>query len=38
MVDKIYNFWNRNPVTVAREYTASWGKKAVPPLPNRPSY
>jgi Icc protein len=38
LVDKIYNFWNRNPITVSREYTASWGKKAIPPLPNRPSY
>jgi len=38
LVDKIYNFWNRNPVTVARKYTASWGKEAVPPKPNRPSF
>lgn len=38
LVDKIYNFWNRNPVTVAKAYTLSWGKEAVPPRPNRPSY
>jgi 3',5'-cyclic-AMP phosphodiesterase len=38
LVDKIYNFWNRNPVTVAKAYTESWGKQAVPPKPNRPGY
>ena len=38
LVDKVYNLWNRNPVTVARAYTASWGKEAVPPRPNRPAY
>jgi len=38
LVDKVYNFWNRNPLTVARNYTASWGKEAVPPRPNRSSY
>jgi 3',5'-cyclic-AMP phosphodiesterase len=38
LVDKIYNFWNRNPLTVARAYTLSGGKEAVPPKPNRPTY
>ncbi len=38
LVDTVHNFWNRNPVTIARAYTASWGKQAVPPKPNRPSY
>jgi Icc protein len=38
LVDKLYYFWNRNPVTVAKNYTASWGKEAVPAKPNRPSY
>jgi 3',5'-cyclic AMP phosphodiesterase CpdA len=38
LVDKIHGFWNRNPVTVARGYTASWGRSAVPPLPNRVGY
>lgn len=38
LVDKVYSLWNRNPITVAKGYTASWGKKCVPPKPNRPSY
>lgn len=38
LVDKIYHFWNRNPITVAKNYTSSWGKEAVPPSPNRPGY
>ena len=38
LVDKIYNLWNRNPITVAKGYTLSMGKKCVPPKPNRPSY
>ncbi len=38
LVDKVYNLWNRNPVTVARAYTASWGKEGVPPKPNLASY
>jgi len=38
LVDKVYNLWNRNPITVAKGYTASGGKKCVPPKPNRPSY
>lgn len=38
LVDKIHNFWNRNPLTVSRAYTLSWGKVAVPPKPNRPSF
>ena len=38
LVDKVYSLWNRNPVTVASAYTASWGKQAKPPLPNRASY
>jgi 3',5'-cyclic AMP phosphodiesterase CpdA len=38
LVDKIYNLWNRNPVTIARVYTASWGKEGVPPKPNLASY
>ena len=38
LVDKVYNFWNRNPLTVARNYTASWGREAVPPRANRSSY
>ncbi len=38
LVDKVYNLWNRNPVTVARGYTLSWGKESVPPRPNLKSY
>lgn len=38
LVDKIYGLWNRNPITVARNYTLSWGKKNVPPKPNLGSY
>jgi Icc protein len=38
LVDKIYNLWNRNPITVAKGYTASGGTKFVPPKPNRPGY
>jgi len=38
LVDKIYNLWNRNPITVARAYTSSWGKKSMPLRPNLKSY
>lgn len=38
LVDKIHSFWNRNPLTVSRTYTSSWGKQDVPPKPNRPSF
>ena len=38
LVDKVYNLWNRTPLTVSRAYTASWGKESVPPKPNRASY
>jgi hypothetical protein len=38
LVDKVYNLWNRNPMTVSRNYMVSWGKESVPPRPNLPSY
>ena len=38
LVDKVYNLWNRNPMTVSRNYMVSWGKEGVPPKPNLPSY
>ena len=38
LVDKVYTLWNRNPVTVARTYTASWGKEGVPSQPNLKSF
>jgi 3',5'-cyclic AMP phosphodiesterase CpdA len=38
LVDKVYNLWNRKPITLSRAYTASWGSIGVPPRPNRASY
>ena len=38
LVDKIYNLWNRNPVTVTRAYTASNGTKDKPAAPLLASY
>jgi 3',5'-cyclic-AMP phosphodiesterase len=38
LVDKIYNLWNRKPITVSRAYTESWGRESVPVKPNRLSY
>lgn len=38
LVDKVYNLWNRNPVTVSRRYTASRGKTDAPPTSNLRSY
>ncbi|MHC4136056.1 MAG: metallophosphoesterase family protein [Planctomycetota bacterium] len=38
LVDKIYNLWNRDPVTIRRRYLSSWGKDAVPKKPARASY
>jgi Icc protein len=38
LVDKIYNLWNRKPIMVAKDYTASWGKQSIPLKPNRASY
>jgi 3',5'-cyclic AMP phosphodiesterase CpdA len=38
LVDKIYDLWNRNPITVGANYLVSGGKEAVPPRPNRFSY
>lgn len=38
LVDKIYNLWNRNPITLTRTYMVSWGKEGAPPRPNLPSY
>lgn len=38
LVDKVYYFWNRNPITVAKAYTASWGTESVPAQPNLKSY
>lgn len=38
LVDKIYNLWNRNPITVSRTYLVSRGKIDRPPKPNLASY
>ncbi len=38
LVDKVYNLWNRNPVTVRARYLASRGRRAAPARPNLTSY
>ena len=38
LIDKVYNLWNRNPITISSTYTSSWGRRDKPPMPNRPSY
>jgi len=38
LVDKVYGLWNRNPITVTREYVRSGGKRATPPKANVVSY
>jgi 3',5'-cyclic-AMP phosphodiesterase len=38
LADKIYNLWNRNPVTVSRAYMTSRGAKDKPAVPNLKSY
>lgn len=38
LVDKVYNLWNRNPVTVRRTYLASGGRKDRPAEPNLVSF
>jgi Icc protein len=38
LIDKVYNLWNRNPVTISRNYIASRGAKDKPPAPTRHSY
>ena len=37
-VSKHYNLWRRDPITVAKAYLESWGKEAIPPAPEFPSY
>lgn len=38
LVDKVYNLWNRNPVTVSRSYMMSNGTVDAPPRPNLEAY
>jgi Icc protein len=33
LVDKVYNLWNRNPLTVSRSYTSSSGREDRPQAP-----
>ncbi|HXZ85872.1 MAG TPA: metallophosphoesterase [Myxococcota bacterium] len=38
MVDKVYDLWNRNPVTVSRTYMKSRGQEDRPPAPKLVSF
>jgi hypothetical protein len=38
LADKVYNLWNRNPVTISRTYMATKGTKDKPQMPVRRSY
>lgn len=38
LADKVYNLWNRNPMTVTRTYTATRGAKDKPEVPVRRSF
>lgn len=38
VVNKLYNLWDRNPVTVRASYLASGGKQDAPPRTKLPSY
>src|SRR6266481_3109599 len=38
LADKIYNLWDRNPVTIRADYLVSHGKIARPPAPQFASY
>jgi 3',5'-cyclic AMP phosphodiesterase CpdA len=38
MVDKLYNLWNRDPVTIKASYVASYGFKDRPPAAKLTSY
>jgi 3',5'-cyclic AMP phosphodiesterase CpdA len=38
LIDKVYNLWNRNPITVSRAYMTSRGQRDKPPAPARRSY
>ncbi len=37
-VDKLYNLWDRDPVTIRSSYLTSGGKSDVPPAPRLPTY
>jgi len=38
LIDKLYNLWNRNPVTVSKKYMVSNGKQDAPATSNLRSY
>jgi len=38
LIDKLYNLWNRNPITISRNYLASKGTKDRPKPPPLKSY
>ena len=38
LIDKVYNLWNRNPVTVSRMYLVNQGKTSSPAKPNLVSF
>jgi hypothetical protein len=38
LADKVYNLWNRNPVTITKAYTASNGTRDKPAAPNLRTY
>jgi 3',5'-cyclic AMP phosphodiesterase CpdA len=38
LVDKVYNLWDRNPVTVRASYLKSMGKVDLPPAPTLKTY
>ncbi|HVZ33833.1 MAG TPA: metallophosphoesterase, partial [Polyangiaceae bacterium] len=38
LIDKVYNLWNRNPVTITKNYMATKGAKDKPPVPKLTSY
>jgi 3',5'-cyclic-AMP phosphodiesterase len=38
LVEKIYNLWDRNPVSIKHSYLASNGSKDKPSVPTRTSY
>lgn len=38
LVDKVYNLWDRNPVTVSASYLRSMGRTDCPPAPSFATY
>jgi Icc protein len=38
LVDKLYDLWNRNPMTVSHRYLRSGGREARPPAGSKPPY